>query len=538
VDGRRHGKGLEDRISSSEELEYLGKVPANGGAHLAIASLRPIMSTIPSTSLPVEARASIQEMASQREYWQTAAPYDPSITLASRETRYEQGKELRDKTPREAHAEWTPAADRPDPVETILASNVGREESFIPIRMGRMASSPFAFLRGACAVMARDLANTPISGPQVLIDGDAHINNFGLYGTPQRDVIIDINDFDEATIGPWEWDLKRLVASVNVAGRENGFDTDERRSAVMQCVNGYATNALRLMDRGILETWSLFAYAEVERNAEKLEEAGIEVSSKFRALLKKVLSKARRTNSETLLEKVARRQADGGWRFVEDPPILTLLNDEIKQKVIVSLVQYAETLEPEYRFMLHRYSVADVCHRIVGVGSVGLRAYLVLLFGNGDEDPLFLQVKEATTPAHAAYLPEVNFRVPHEGKRIVTLQRGLQAMGDPLLGYTTIDGRHYFVRQMKNLKAAMPIEFMTGEPFEFWGMVCGMLLARAHARTGDIAKIAGYIGKSEAFAEALAAFAESYGDQTERDHAALMEAVRSGRVKIIDEAPE
>jgi uncharacterized protein (DUF2252 family) len=185
--------------------------------------------------------------------------------------------------------------------------------------------------------------------------------------------------------------------------------------------------------------------------------------------------------------------------------------------------------------MLHRYSVADVCHRVVGVGSVGLRAYLVLLFGNGDDDRLFLQVKEAVAPAHAPYLPQVAYRINHEGRRVVAVQRGLQSLGDPLLGYTSIDGRHYFVRQMKNLKASMPVEFLTGEPFEFWGLICGALLARAHSRTGDIAKIAGYIGKSNAFATALAEFAEGYGDQTERDHAALVEAVRTGRVEALSD---
>ncbi len=482
---------------------------------------------------PTETAWAPRGLESLREFWQTTAPYDPARPLDSRETRYELGQKLREQTPREAHAIWIPAADRADPVATVLASNVGREESLIPLRMGRMAESPFAFLRGACAVMAGDLARTPISGLQVVIDGDAHINNFGLYGTPQRDVVIDINDFDEATIGPWEWDLKRLVASVNVAGRENGLDAEERHAAVMRCVGGYSLNTQRLMKLGILETWSLFAYAELERNEAVLKSVGIQIGNKFRAVVKKVLAKAQRTHNDTLLAKVARRQADGGWRFVEDPPILTSLDDATRQKVIASLTEYAETLPPEYRIMLHRYSVADVCHRVVGVSSVGTRAYLVLLFGNGDDDPLFLQVKEAVAPAHAPYLPPLSMRINHEGFRVIKTQRILQSLGDPLLGYTTIDGRHYFVRQMKNLKASMPIEFLTGEPFEFWGWVCGALLARAHARTGDVAKIAGYIGKSNAFASALADFAEAYGDQTEHDHAALFEAVQMGQVEAI-----
>ncbi|MEN9974044.1 MAG: hypothetical protein RLZZ282_50 [Verrucomicrobiota bacterium] len=491
---------------------------------------KPTMSNEP----PTETHTTSRALNGGREFWQTTTPFDPKQTLDSWQTRYELGKALRGQTPRESHATWVPAANRTDPVTTVLASNVGREESLIPLRMGRMAASPFAFLRGATAVMAGDLAHTPVSGHQVMIDGDAHINNFGLYGTPQRDVVIDINDFDEATVGPWEWDLKRLVASVNVAGRENGLTAKERSAAVMRCVAGYSMNARRLRKLGILETWSLFAYAELDRNA-ALKTLEIKVDNKFRAIVGKVLKKALRARNDTLLPKVARRQQDGGWRFVEEPPILTTLDDATKQKVVASLVEYAETLPPECRFMLQRYAVADVCHRVVGVGSVGLRAYLVLLFGNGDNDPLFLQVKEAAPPALAPYLPTADFRIDHEGRRVITLERCMQSLGDPLLGYTTIDGRHFFVRQMKNLKASMPIEFLTGEPFEFWGWACGALLARTHARTGDIARIAGYIGSSDTFATALAGFAEAYGDQTHHDHAALVAAISTGRVKALQE---
>jgi uncharacterized protein (DUF2252 family) len=474
-------------------------------------------------------------MNAVREFWQTTEAYDPLRRIESLDVRYAQGRALREQTPRAAHAIWAPAADRVDPVSIVEAANAVREQSLVPLRMGRMAASPFAFLRGSCGVMACDLAGTPTSGPQVMLAGDAHINNFGLYGTPQRDVVVDINDFDEATVGPWEWDLKRLVASVNVAGRDNGLDDDERRSAVLRCVSGYRRNARRLMHFGVLETWSLFAHADLVRHEVELDWAGERFGGKFRAVIKKSLAKARRTHSGSFLKKVARREADGNWRFVEDPPILTALDVDLKAKVIASLTEYAESLPPEYRYMLHRYSVADVCHRVVGVGSVGMRAYLVLLFGNGDDDPLFLQVKEAMPPSNAAYLPPVRFRVDHEGRRVVVTQRSLQSLGDPLLGHTTIDERPYFVRQMKNLKASMPTEWLTGEPFEFWGWVCGAILARAHARTGDIAKIAGYIGKSDEFSEALAEFAEAYGDQTERDHRALVKATKSGRVPATHE---
>jgi uncharacterized protein (DUF2252 family) len=473
------------------------------------------------------------EMGLEPEFWQTPESYHPARPLESAESRIEKGKALREFTAREAHADWTPASDRPDPVDILLAGNKGRQEELIPLRMGRMAASPFAFLRGAAAVMASDLSHTPISGLQVAIDGDAHINNFGLYGTPQRDVVIDLNDFDEATIGPWEWDLKRLVASVNVAGRENGLNRKERRSAVSRCVSGYALNSLRLAEMGVLDVWSTYAYADLDRQLPILRQYGIEVGNKFQAVMRKTLAKAKQTTSQTLLSKVARRQADGGWRFIEEPPVLTRIDDETKQKVTASLIEYAETVPNEVRILLKRYSVADVAHRVVGVGSVGVRAYLVLLFGNGDQDPLFLQVKEALPAAHAPYLPFLKQRIPHEGHRVIRGQRLLQAMGDPLLGYTTIDERHYFVRQMKNMKASMPIEFLIGEPFEFWAWSCAALLARSHARTGDAAKIAGYIGKGTALSASLAEFAERYGDQTEKDHAALVSAIGSGRVAAI-----
>ena len=470
----------------------------------------------------------IARLESTREYWHRGAnPYSPLQPHDSLPTRYEAGKALRKQVPRESHAEWEPPKHRPSGADFVIAGNAGRQQELVPLRVGRMAASPFAFLRGAAAVMAWDLSHTPITGIQTMIDGDAHINNFGLYGTPQRDIVVDLNDFDEAVFGPWEWDLKRLVASVNVAARENGFNKRERRRAVMACVMGYRVNLQRLHSMAILDVWSIYAYADRQPDV-------VRVPRKSWVLIQKTVEKARATTNETLLPKVARRRKNGEWRFEEDPPILTPVQDGTRKKVIESLEEYAETVSPGHRNMLRRYSVADVAHRVVGVGSVGTRAYLVLLFGNGDQDPLFLQVKESVVPAHAPYLPPISMRVPNQGRRVVMGQRGLQATGDPLLGYTAFDGRDYFVRQMKNMKASMPLEWLTGEPFYFWGLVCGALLGRAHCRNGDAAKIAGYCGKSEALDEALAEFAESYGDQTETDHASLVEAIKQGRVKALE----
>ena len=481
----------------------------------------------PSPKLPAldaTQQALIAQLETTRESWQTIARYDPVRPHEHPARRRVAGAQIAKRTPHAAHAEWTPPKNRPKPVDIVVAGNAGRQEEFVPLRMGRMAASPFAFLRGAAAVMAWDLSHTPVSGLQVVIDGDAHINNFGLYGTPQRDVVIDLNDFDEATLGPWEWDLKRLVASVNVAGRENGISRKERRRAVMQSVNGYRANMSRLSKMGIVEVWSIYGYAERRPTA-------VKVPNSAWAIIQKTVAKAKRTTNETLLPKVAQRSHDGGWRFQDAPPILTRVDDVTRHKVIASLVEYAEQLVPSARAMLQRYVVADVAHRVVGVGSVGTRAYLLLLFGNGDSDPLFLQVKEAIVPVHAAYLPPMILREQHEGRRVVTAQRLLQALGDTLLGHTKIDGRPYFVRQMKNMKASMPVSLMTGEPFEFWAFLCGALLARAHARFGDAVRIASYCGDEDTLDRALADFAEAYGDQTERDHAELVKAIKTGRVK-------
>jgi len=444
----------------------------------------------------------------------------------SREELRRDGKRLRKKAPRESLAEWKPPKNRPDPVATVLASNKGRREDLVPLRMGRMAASPFTFLRGAAAVMAWDLSSMPTTGHAVVMDGDAHLNNFGFYGTAQRDLVFDLNDFDEGTFGPWEWDLRRLVASVNVAARENGMNVRERRASVMRCVEGYRSHMERLQSTGTLDIWYIHAYVDRDNPTVKID-------PKSKAVIAKAANKARRQTNTSLLEKVAERGTSGAWRFRIDPPILTSVNDATRSKVVEGLNRYTSTLLRERKGVLRKYHVVDVAHRVVGVGSVGLRAYLVLLLGRGDDDPLFLQVKEAGTAAHAPYLPDVPDEFRHEGKRIVSAQRTLQASSDLLLGWTEIDGKPYYVRQMKNMKGGMPVEFLTGAQLSFYAWACGWLLARAHSRTGDPALIAGYCGSSSVLDEALATWAEAYGDQNAADHAALTQAIGSGRVKAI-----
>jgi uncharacterized protein (DUF2252 family) len=440
------------------------------------------------------------------------------------EHRHEGGKALRERVPRERFADWEPPKDRPDPVELVAETNKGRLADLVPLRWGRMAASPFGFLRGATAVMGWDLAHTSVTGIEVLIDGDAHLGNFGLYGTPQRDIVFDLNDFDEATIGPWEWDLRRLCASINVLGRENGLNRSERFAAVKRAVAGYRASARRLESTGILDTWYVHSYPGREN---PLSNPG----PKSQAIMSKLIDKASRQTNATLLRKVGERTISGAWRFREDPPILTRVDDTTREAIIDGLADYTDSLSREMRYLVSRYHVVDVARRVVGVGSVGTRAYLALLFGNDDNDPLFLQVKEAVPPAAARFLPELPEEFRHDGWRVVIAQAVLQASSDLLLGWTTINGRAYYVRQMKNMKGSIPYELLSGEPYDFYAWACGVVLARAHGRQGAGASIAGYCGGSEVLDVALAHWAERYGDQTIRDHAALLRAIKAGRIE-------
>jgi len=439
--------------------------------------------------------------------------------------RVDQGESLRRSSPFKAHAAWKPAADRPDPIALVEASNEGRVPELIPLRWARMAASPFAFMRGSACVMAWDLANGPSTGVDVVIDGDAHIGNFGLFGTPQCTVIMDLNDFDEVTVGPWEWDLKRLTASVNVAAKQNRMDRAERRAAVIATVKGYRWNLRRLEKMPILDLWAQHTLTN------RLDGKDADLDKKTAAVLHAAEERARETNNASMLKSAAERDKNGCWRFKQQPPILTPVDDTLREQIIDGLDAYLPTLPVERQYMLRRYHAVDVARRVVGVGSVGTRAYLVLLIGNGERDPLFLQVKEATVPAHAPHLPPLSTDYRHEGRRVVFGQHLMQAAGDPLLGWTDIDGRPFYVRQMKNLKASIDVDGLSADSFNFFAWAYGSLLARAHSRSGDAAVISGYCGKSGPFDNAMADWAEAYGAQTRRDHAALLEAIRSGRVK-------
>lgn len=451
------------------------------------------------------------------------APRDSEISTLTTpaepwNARVEIGKRLRSAVPRESHGSWKPEANRPDPVALVKAGNAGREEDLIPLRMERMAASPFTFLRGAATVMAWDLAHAPSIGLNVVIDGDCHVNNFGLFGTPQDDIVLDLNDFDEAMIAPWEWDLKRLTASVDLAGRDNGFSKAERRRAVMGCVEGYRSGLNNLKGLGVLELWNRSTMPERMQRPVKAD-------SKSVAVVRKAVRKARESNNAMLLKSITDRHSDGRRRLRLDPPVTTAVSAALKVKITEALHDYIETLSPERQYMIRRYCIVDIVRHVVGVGSVGLRAYLILLVGNGEDDALFLQMKEAGKPAHEEHVPVMPNAYKHGGQRVVYGQRLLQAAGDPLLGWTTMEGRPYYVRQMKNMKGSIPTEWLSGEPFNFFVWGYGVLLARAHARVGDAAVIGGYCGKSPALDEAMADWAEAYGDQTVIDHAAFAASV-------------
>jgi uncharacterized protein (DUF2252 family) len=451
----------------------------------------------------------------------------PTLTPVERERL---GRTRREATPRALIGEWTPPGFRLDPVARLMAGNAGRDPALVPLRMSRMAVSPFTFLRGSASVMAADLATLPTSGLDVMLDGDAHMNNFGIFGTPDAQIVVDLNDFDEVLIGPWEWDLKRLTASIEVAGREIGLDASQRSHAVRGAVAGYRTMMHRSATMPVLTLWqrrTTVAELVVDVPPEWAPDAKVD------ALLGKAEEKARQSDNAALLQRMSRHDESEGRRFIEEPPVLTRPDAATRERVAEGLHDYLETLSPERRFMLQRYAVADVAHRVVGVGSVGLRAWCVMLFGNDGSDPLFLQVKQAAPAVHAAYAgkqpPELSM---HEGRRVVYGQRLMQALGDPLLGWTTIDGLPYYVRQMRNLKGSIAPEKLSPPTFSAFCWSYGGLLARAHARTGDAAAIAGYCGSDsgQQLDEALLRWSISYADQTEADHARLVAAIAKGEV--------
>lgn len=436
------------------------------------------------------------------------------------------GRELRKRTPVEDRDRAAAAANRPGVLDFVQMSNQGRLARLIPLRIGRMAASPFTFFRGSAGLMAADLAGGPVSGLDAQLCGDAHAANFGLYGSPRGEIVMDINDFDETIRGPWEWDLERLAASLVLAGREGEANQDQCLDAARDAVRSYRLAMAALAEQPFLESWTALADESVIGR------------TRADALLddfKKAAKKARKNTSAKVARKWTELEShETGYakrKFVADPPVLTAVDEAEADAVIDGLTEYVGTLRESRRSLITRFSVSDIAFRIVGTGSVGWRSYLALLHGNDDE-VLVLQIKQAVPSALTPFLPAAPAR--HEGERIVQGARAVQAETDILLGWTTlrVDGQElpFIVRQFRNLKGGIDPSELEADHLDDYGRLAGALLARAHARSVDPRLLAGYLEDGEALDEAVARFAVRYADRTEADHAELVAAVASGKL--------
>jgi len=432
------------------------------------------------------------------------------------------GRALRKEVPRSSHAEWSPVADRPDPISLLEEQNVSRQAQLVPIRYGRMAASPFGFLRGAAVVMAQDLAATPVTGLEVQVCGDAHLSNFGVYATPERDQVFDVNDFDETLPGPWEWDIKRLAASVVVAGRTNGFSGDTNRQAVLRCVREYRERMWEYADMSYLDVW----YSRLDPTS---------VRRPDRSYVDKELKESRQHSNVEAFPRLT-QERDGQYRIKDDPPLITRLDDDqLEQRLENLLAGYSASLQEDRHLLLRKYHFIDVAQKVVGVGSVGTRCYVALFQGNESSDPLFLQVKEAQASVLERHLGPSGYS--NHGQRVVSGQRIMQAASDLFLGWTETDSIGFYIRQLRDMKLSVNIASLNPQRFIDYCRLCGWTLARAHARSGDPAQISGYLGRGDSFERAIADFAEKYADQTGQDHAALVAAVQSGRIPVEGTSP-
>ncbi len=454
----------------------------------------------------------------------------------TREQQVSRGKAARSEVPRASHAEFTAGPDRPDAVSQLESQAAVRVPELLPIRYGRMAVSAFTFFRGAALPMARDLAGTPRTGLLTQICGDAHLANFGVFGSPERNLVFDINDFDETLPGPWEWDVKRLAASLEIAGRDNGFRTKERRQIVLSAVAHYRIAMREFAHRPSLEVWYTHASAATltTRFASELDKAG-------RKKLSRNLAKAQTKDNLGALGRFT-GVVDGRPRIIGVPPLIVPLRDLVGDGVDVTAAEqdlrdmlgaYRASLEPERQALLDQYRLVDFARKVVGVGSVGTRAYMILLLGDDGRDPLFLQAKEAGPSVLEEFVGASEFE--NCARRVVVGQRLMQTVGDIFLGWVRVKGfdgvtRDFYLRQLRDWKGSAEIEVMVPQGMRAYGQLCGWTLARAHARSRDRVAIAAYLGSSQAFDHAVGEFASTYADQNERDHRALVDAIRAGRI--------
>ena len=444
------------------------------------------------------------------------------------------GKAARSEVRRSSHGKWEPSEDRADPVAILERQAASRVPELVPIRYGRMSASPFAFFRGAAAVMSADLATTPVSGLRVQACGDAHLSNFGAFAAPDRRLVFDLNDFDESLPGPWEWDVKRLTASFVIAGRENGFKRRERGVAVREAARSYRDSMRAFASQGSLDVW----YARLDVESVMGE---IEAEPKLTKQVRKGVAKARAKDSTRALEKLT-HVVDGELRVLADPPLIVPAEElmaadetrDLEETLLQMLDSYRASLPADRQHLLDGYRFRHLARKVVGVGSVGTRASIVLMTGADDADPLFLQAKEAEASVLEPYAGASRFE--NHGQRVVEGQRLMQAASDIFLGWCPAVGfdgqqRDFYVRQLWDWKRSVEIERLTPHGLELYARMCGWTLARAHARSGDRIAIAAYLGAGDAFDTAIAEFSESYADQSERDHAALVAAIDAGRIE-------
>jgi len=449
------------------------------------------------------------------------------------------GVQARALAPLDSHAELPADPDRPDPVAVLEAQAATRVTRLVPIRYGRMMGSPFTFFRGAAAVMATDLAGTPTSGLMCQVCGDAHLSNFGVFASPERRLVFDVNDFDETCVGPWEWDVKRLAASLAIAARERGFRRKARADIVAGAVRQYRQAMADFAGRRELDVW--YARADLDELGPVL---AAQLSKTRRKRLDRMGAKARTRDSMQATGKLT-RLVGGRRRIIADPPLIVPIadllpdasRDELELTIRGLLMRYRDTLPTDRRHLLDAFEFVDMAHKVVGVGSVGTRCWIVLMQGRDDNDPLLLQVKEAqrsVLAGHVGYVP-VTDPPASEGERVVAGQRLMQAASDIFLGWQTVEGidgrqRDFYVRQLRDWKGSAVVEDMNPTVMGAYAALCGWTLARAHARSGDRIAIAAYLGDEPVFDRAVAEFAERYADRNDSDHAALVRAVRDGRL--------
>ena len=460
------------------------------------------------------------------------------------------GREAQNRTPLSSHTGWTPATDRPDPVALLQDQDATREPDLVPVRHGRMLVSPFTFYRGAAKIMAADLKDTPTAGLQVQLCGDAHLSNFGAFASPERRLLFDLNDFDETLPGPFEYDVKRMAASFTIAGRNNGFGKADTKAATLEAAKAYREAMAGFAAMGTMAIW--YARLDEDELMRGVRSAGAEATTtkkekkaakQAEKSLRKGAAKARTRDSLQALSKLG-ELVDGRYRIVSQPPIVVpvrdvhatygLSADQIEQAIRDQFRAYRATLRDDQRQLLERFQVVDVARKVVGVGSVGTRAFIVLLQGRDQDDPLFLQVKEATRSVLEDHLPKSRYR--QHGQRVVQGQRMMQAASDIYLGWTkgADVNRHFYWRQLRDMKASADVEAMALYGLTFYARICGWTLARAHARSGDPIAIAEYLDEDDQFDRSITDFARRYADQNEHDYQAFTKAIRSGRLEALE----